>query len=150
MLNFLFLVCSCTIGRPLWSLGHSSNQNFKDLEDDEIVHVGMTHAYLNGGASEFLLDTFKVYDELEGFEGYLGGSVRKEIWGDQVWTLSVWRTESDLKSFSSSDLHRNAIKSSGRYISKIRSTTLRMKRKDVPKTWHEARSHLEQLSFKQY
>lgn len=149
MLSLFASLYSCTIGRPLWGLGHAYNKRFKELNRNDFVYVGITHAYLNGGEAKFLSDTFKVYDDLDSFKGFLGGSVRKQIWGNQVWTMSVWHSEDDLKRFSYSDLHRRAIKSSGQYISKIRSTILKMKRVDVPESWQEIRGVIEPLDFKE-
>lgn len=144
------LLEACTIGRPLRSLGHSSNPKFKAVNDVDVVYVGATHAILKDGAGQFVKDTFMVYDELENFDGFLGASVQKEIWGNQVWTFSVWKSSADLKEFTKSDIHKKAIRSSGHFIEKIRSGSLALKKKDVPSNWSDVKKITETMDFKFY
>lgn len=131
---------SCTVARPF------SRPPAPPPLPDETVVVVVTHAELWDDRREAFDDyTSLLVDALdEGrFEGLIGFSVRKELLGDRVWTMSVWSDEAAIESFTRSPLHRAAMARAGRAIKSMRLRRLRARPEEIPLSWERALAALE-------
>lgn len=98
---------SCTVSTPFRGPGYSNGTPGSDGD----VIVAVTHATLHrGNRSAFDKHTSLVIKDIPTHAGYLGHSVRKQLFGNEVWTLSVWRDHVSLDEFVRAPVHREAIK----------------------------------------
>jgi len=119
-----FLVSACTVGMPF--RGPGLDPAAADAPGDVVLAV--THAVLDpetrGDFDDYI---FAVADTLDGaVPGLVGYSIRKEIFGDEVWTMSVWRDDASLETWSRSPKHREAIAKVGGAIVTLRTGRFRV------------------------
>ena len=105
---------------------------------DRKVVVAVTRGRIDRNyRAEFDRQTQRVVDAIAQQPGLLGYSVRRQVCGNTVWTLSVWESKDDLAHFIASPAHRCAIARSG-----VAVLTMQSWRKDVtvaqlPKSWDD-------------
>jgi heme-degrading monooxygenase HmoA len=67
--------------------------------------------------------------------GLIGYSARRELFGSEAWTMSVWASDAARARFVRSAVHQEAIAKSEPAIVTVRLKRLNMARKDVPRDW---------------
>jgi hypothetical protein len=76
-------------------------------------------------------------------DGLVGYSVRKELFGSRVWTMSVWIDRASMERFVVSTAHRKAMASGtitqGSFITAAASVDASL----IPPTWAKAERMLE-------
>lgn len=75
--------------------------------------AAITEAQVGGdraARSRFWEGTRLVERSLRQQPGFLGHSMRRDLLGNRVWTMTVWQSEADLLRFVKSDAHREAIR----------------------------------------
>jgi hypothetical protein len=83
----------------------------------------VTHAVVDpAGRSEFFTQTLKVLDSMDGQPGLVGYSVRRQLVGNEVWTMTLWADHGAMVRFVSQPVHWDAMTVSG---SAIRSMAVR-------------------------
>jgi heme-degrading monooxygenase HmoA len=82
--------------------------------------------------------TAAVSRSMESAPGLLGWSIRKELFGDRVWTATVWRTEEDLAAFSRSFEHRRARAVGSSALLSMRSARAWLPAQSLPIRWSAA------------
>lgn len=103
--------------------------------------VAITHARLgtNLGANiVFWKQIGHVVRAAERQPGYLGHSLRRKIFGDEAWTITVWSDEASLEAFVRSDAHQRAIREGMAAIENVRFVRVTLERTDLPLTWERA------------
>jgi quinol monooxygenase YgiN len=86
----------------------------------------------------------RVLEALPRQPGLVGYSIRREIAGDRVWTLTAWRNEQARAAFVGSPIHAEAM---ARALPTLRATRFaRVERApgEGPPTWSEALRWLEE------
>jgi heme-degrading monooxygenase HmoA len=125
-----------TIGMPFRGTDALDN-----LPPETLVTVGMTHV-TNGDDSKkndvFWDHTYAVIDSLPTHAGYLGHKVRKEIFGNEAWTMTVWKDEESLNGFVRGDKHGEAIQNGLDAVAKARFVRFTIERSKIPLPWDEA------------
>lgn len=142
-LALLTLTAGCVVAKPYVVTGRLPT----GAQGDTVVVV--THAVLdNDERVPFDAYVDKLSDAMEAnrYEGLLGYSIRKVLFGDEVWTLTVWRDEAALRGFMSSGLHREAISSAPRAVVSLRSHHFKWPSTEGPVSWGEALARLEQAT----
>lgn len=130
----------CTIARPFEGPGWDPDGGVT-LAGPDRVAVALTHATLD----KALRDPFDEHSErvvdslLEGrHPGLIAFSTRRELIGDEVWTMTVWRDAPDLQRFFTSDVHGEAMSTASDAILRIHTRRLTLSRKELPLTWERA------------
>ena len=111
LLSFLGLE-GCAFATGFQGPGYD-RRNGVTLPGEGRLVVGLTKAVLrDDGAlrSTFWDYVFKVADSLPERPGFVGYSLRREVFGKQAWTMTVWSDEASLAAFVESDLHQAAIR----------------------------------------
>ncbi len=70
----------------------------------------VTHAFIQDGkAGPFYSRSEEVVKSLKGQPGLLAYSVRRQLFGNQAWTLTVWDSERSKSAFIRSSAHHSAL-----------------------------------------
>jgi len=132
-LAVLPLLGACAISTPFPRLKEVSGE----WTDDQVVVV-VTHIVVDSNQRiEFDQQTRRVIDSLPSHGGMLGYSARRQIFGDEAWTLSVWASDSDRAKFVSSVVHREAIVKSLPAVRSVELKRVTVTRKDLPTDWDQ-------------
>lgn len=96
------LLAGCTFATPFKTL---------DADDGRAARVlVITHAMAHSGQRElFMAHTRRVIDSLAHQPGLIGYSLRRELFGDELWTLTVWRDDDARATFFRSPVHVEAM-----------------------------------------
>lgn len=141
MFSFLItLISSCKIGTP-WEEIKSNN-----FDSEEEVVVGLTYVEVGEDSTKnkiFWKSTFALKNKLKDYPGYIGGSIRKEIFGNKGWTMSVWKDEESLEKFVYGDRHQAAIEEGSPALIKTKFARIKVKRKDIPLSWDKVEELLK-------
>ncbi|NRA47454.1 MAG: hypothetical protein HRU09_21100 [Oligoflexales bacterium] len=97
--------------------------------------------------SSFLHTSDELYKNLNEVEGYVGGSMRLEPFGDQVWTLTIWTEKEAMDSFFR-ETHMATAFAQNDAIVKFRSTHFSMNSAKIPDTWEQAMEKIEKIPEK--
>ena len=136
------LLGACAISTPFPRLKDAPGAGANDK-----VVVVLTHIVVNSNQrSEFDRQTRRVIDSLPSHSGMLGYSARRQIFGNEAWTMSVWASDADRAGFVRSAVHQEAIAKSAPAIVNIQLKRLSLTRKDVPAGWPRALELLAQPS----
>ena len=109
--------------------------------------VVLTHVVVdNDKRAPFDEHTRRVIDSLADQPGMLGYSVRRQIFGNEAWTMTVWRDENSRARFVASTVHRSAIAASMPALKSVRTKRLELPLKEIPMEWARALQLLEQPS----
>ncbi|MDP3287591.1 MAG: antibiotic biosynthesis monooxygenase family protein, partial [Methyloversatilis sp.] len=125
------LAGSCALATPLPRVDTTA----PGKPDDAVVLV-LTHIVVDGDRREqFDRQTRRVIDRMTTQPGLIGYSARRELFGNEAWTMSVWESDAARARFVRSAVHQEAIAKSRSAIVTIRLKRLSMARKDVPRDW---------------
>ncbi len=118
----LLLLLGCTLSRPVSGPAYDrTNLRFTNPAGGDLV-VAVTNARLHyWKRGPFDRYTQEVYAQMETHDGYLGGAIRREIFGREVWTFTVWRDRDALRRFVHSASHLNAMYMAREAIEVMRS-----------------------------
>jgi heme-degrading monooxygenase HmoA len=144
ILLFGFALGGCTVATPF--RGPATDGASAGRGHDRVI-VAMTHAVL--GPDDDLRASFwhhvaQVEATLPAQPGFLGHSKRVELFGDQAWTMTVWRDAASLRAFVRSPAHRKAIRGGYDAVTSARFAQVEMKREAIPLSWEEALELLAQ------
>lgn len=110
------------------------------LPPDATVVVGVTHVTTGDDAEKndlFWKHTNAVVASLPSHQGYLGHKIRKQLFGNQAWTMTFWRDETSLNDFVRGDTHGAAIQNGLAAVEKGRFVRFTVERSKVPLSWGE-------------
>lgn len=139
LLASLPLLGACTISMPL-SYGPTGREG---LPEDRL-QVSITHATLYPDKRRvFDEQTMLVYREMDKQPGLVAYAIRRELFGNQVWTISVWRDQDSRMRFFMSDVHQRAIYMSQDAIESVRYKRIDVRRSELPLSWHRVERILE-------
>jgi heme-degrading monooxygenase HmoA len=141
LVSLLAVSASCTIARPMRGPG------LKAAGDPKRVVVAVTHAILlRAKRGSFDEHTDRIVEAL-GHEpsppGLVAYSARKALFGDEVWTLSVWADRASLKRFVSSTVHRRAMQAGVSAVKKMRYHVFEIPASEMPIGWARALAALD-------
>jgi heme-degrading monooxygenase HmoA len=145
---FVALNVGCAISPPISGplIDRSSKKLLVDSSSD--VVVALTNAQLiRKERKPFDRSSQEIYKSLESYPGYIGGTIRLELFGDQVWTMTMWESESALKNFVVSARHLNAMYLTNQAMSRFRHLHLKMRADELPLSWDQAEKLLSHEPF---
>ncbi len=106
----LLLTGGCAISTPFAGPGYDSSAGVTLDGAGDTVFVVVTRAVTgedDGG--EFGRQTDEVRRTMSSHAGLIGSSFRKQLFGSEAWTLSVWIDDEALQRFVRSSVHRTAV-----------------------------------------
>lgn len=128
------LTSGCTISSPLKGPGLSGDSVIVETENDQVV-VGLTYIRTGEDAQKnkvFWRHVSEVYQSMEAQPGLVGYSIRREVFGDQGWTMSIWQDEQSLQGFVQSTVHQNAIKAGMPALTQTKFARLTVHKSRIP------------------
>lgn len=134
----------CAIATPFRGPGYMAGK-VTGVAPDQSVVVVLTNARVHQDRrAPFDLHTRKIVDSLPAQPGLVGYSVRRELFGDEVWTMTVWKTDADRARFVSSDTHRTAMAAGAPALKSVRFSRVLLPAKDLPISWDRAKQILDE------
>ncbi len=70
--------------------------------------------------------------------------MRTQFLGDEVWTMTVWRSDEEREAFVHSDLHREAMAAGKPAIRQMRFARVSLPAEEIPIPWSRAIELLDQ------
>lgn len=132
------LLSGCAISTPFRRVAPP------DVELPPTMAVSLTHAWVRPDRrDDFDEHTRRVLTALPGHAGLIGWSVRRQIVGREVWTMTVWRDAASRARFVDSSDHRAAIASAYPAIERVRFARLEIGPADLPLRWPRALAALD-------
>ncbi|MDX2219998.1 MAG: antibiotic biosynthesis monooxygenase family protein [Burkholderiales bacterium] len=137
------LLGGCVISTPFRGPGFADGKVTQAAPDTEVV-VSITNATVNRDQrGPFDEHVSKVVKSLPGQPGLIGYAVRKELFGDEVWTITVWRSEADRARFVASNEHRAAMAAGGPALKTVRFSRVVVPAQELPLSWERAKVLLD-------
>lgn len=134
----LVMLGGCTIATPYRSLPGQA------AEPGETRVVALTHAVLDPATRrDFDRQTEKIFNVLGQQPGIVGYSVRRQLFGNEVWTMTVWRDEASRARFVTSQMHRDGIADGGKAVRQGRFVRIEVPAAEAPIPWDRALALLE-------
>lgn len=137
------LIGACAVGTPVETraLRTTAGPGAVPLE------VSITHAVIDPARrGDFDRWTRRVNAGLDAQPGLLAHAIRKELFGDQVWTFTAWASAADRARFVESTTHRRAMDESSTGIAAMRSVRLTLAPAELPADWDGVLALLERAS----
>jgi heme-degrading monooxygenase HmoA len=129
--------CAISTPFPQWEAKPSASN------EDAVVLV-LTRIVVNTEKrEEFDRQTSRVLDSIRSQPGLIGFSARRELFGNQGWTLSAWASDDARAQFVRSTVHQEAIAKSAPAIVSIELKRLTMARNKLPANWTQALALLD-------
>ena len=140
--GFLALLLSgCAIATPYRSVGDAPGRGRPGPAST--VVVAATHARVHPeGRALFDAEVARVVESLPRQPGLLGYSLRRHLWRDEVWTMTVWKDDASRQEFVGSSAHRNATAAAGATLARVRYVHFEMPVASAPPAWSEVLARL--------
>ena len=137
--------CSIPISKPFSWTGFDAKKGVIADNAGPTVVVALTHATLFAeNRSAFDESANLVLDSMPRQPGLVGYSVRKQLFGDEVWTATVWTNEESLQRFAQSVEHMRAVSAGGAAVKTIRYRRFEMASSELPLNWSRALAVLDE------
>lgn len=155
MIRNFFIVCAlcfsntaCSLSSPMKGPLFSKNKKFL-IQNNQTYLVAVTNVILCKGPKKrlFMNYTTTLYKDLKNQPGYLGGSLRRKFFGNEAWTMTIWKDQKSMNDFVNSKEHLNAIYMSSDAIEKFRTTTFQVHDKSEI-NWNLAIKKIEGVNYK--
>jgi quinol monooxygenase YgiN len=110
-----------------------------------LLAVSLTHAVLHADRREpFDRATRAISAALPAQPGLVGYRLRRQLFGNEVWTLSAWISEAARADFVRSPAHQTAMRDALPAIAQLRMLRLQRAREQLPLAWSEVEALLAQ------
>lgn len=137
----VFSLGGCTIATPYKELAAEP-----DADGENTVVISLTHAVLSDDRSKrkrFWNQVESVQATLSNRPGLIGYSMRRELLGNDAWTMTVWRDKESLQAFVTSPTHLAAMRDGLPGLEDARFARFEVERQRVPLSWETALSYLD-------
>ncbi|MCZ8344296.1 MAG: hypothetical protein O9301_14775 [Leptospira sp.] len=131
-------ISNCVVGTPFQK---SSKLSDYKIKEDTVVVVALTEVETKGSISDlwtFWKRVSSVRESIESNPGYLGGSIRRQLFGSKAWTMTVWKDEESIDNFVYAKEHERAMKEGGPAVKRGRFYRIQKQWKEVPIPWEVA------------
>jgi hypothetical protein len=110
-----------------------------DVASGATAHVSLTEAVVDAELrADFDRASIQLLAKLPHVPGLLMYSIRREVLGEQAWTMTAWRTAADRRAFVASRLHGRALTAGTRAVREMRSLQLELPIHELPMDWSKA------------
>ena len=140
LFSFSSFINSLTFSTPFKEF----NSNFPKEKD---VILSITYIEINKSSSElskFWEHVFSIKNKMNENPGVLGVSIRKSIFSNKAWTMTIWEDESSLENFVEGERHRTAIKEGKTTILKTKFYRNTIKYSELPISWENPERLVEE------
>lgn len=135
------LVSACVVATPFRGPGVEAMA--RDGERPVLVALTMVELGPDRAArARFWDHVWRVTASLEDRPGFIGHSVRREVFGRRAWTMTVWRDEASLEAFVTGDEHRAAISEGYAAVTRTAFWRRALPGAEVPLSWPAAEALL--------
>jgi heme-degrading monooxygenase HmoA len=127
LITIAFCFISCTVSTPF-------KTSDSDKDPNRIVLVALTHVVLNPNSENkdlFWDYVFKIEENLSEIPGAVGHSLRKKLFTDEGWTMSVWENEASMNNFVQSGLHKEAVEKSSSALKLVEYARVKLPRGQI-------------------
>ena len=138
----LAVLGGCTISTPFKGPGYNRGAGVAFDQSTDTVVVALTHAVVGKDRDNFDRGVSRVVDSLAQQPGLIGYSLRRELFGNEAWTLTVWRDEASLDAFVRSSAHQQAIRSGAAELVAANFRRLELPASEIPIDWEHALEYL--------
>lgn len=132
---------ACAISTPFRGPGYDSSDGILlTLNAEQSVVVGLTKAVIGSDREknkDFDRNLWNVVDRLNAQPGLIGYSVRKQLFGDELWTMTVWKDEASLIAFVQSQSHTRAIEEGDVALTDSSFVRVIVDAKSIPLEWNQ-------------
>ena len=142
----LFTLFGLALATPIQGPGYEPSRGVTAQEVGRIV-VAITRARVNrdrAARRAFWSYVDEVENSLVDQPGFIGFSKRRELIGNQAWTMTLWSDEASLNAFVRSPAHRAAMRSAGRLLEGASFVRFGRSVAAGPLKWSEALAQLEE------
>lgn len=127
------LLNACAIGTPVPRLVPADPAS---ASADQAVVLVLTRVVLDRAQrAEFDRQNRRVMASMARQPGLLGFAARKQLFGNQGWTMSVWVDDASRAAFVRSAVHQEAIAKSMPALVSVELKRLTLPRRDLPTDW---------------
>jgi len=139
----------CTIATPFRMIGGGAAG--AGVAPDAQVVVVVTRAVIDPGQRRlFDQQVDRVLQNLPAQSGLIGYSIRRELFGDNAWTLTAWVDDASRAAFVGSGAHRAAmVQGAGTFVT-ARFARVTLPANTLPLTWNNALDILERDGLDHY
>ncbi|MFN5946808.1 MAG: antibiotic biosynthesis monooxygenase family protein [Phycisphaerae bacterium] len=139
-------LASCQMAAPFKGPGYTPGKGVTLPGATDTVWIGLTNAQLDGSNRAVFDDyTNRVIRDLPSREGHIGHSVRTRVFGNEVWTMTIWRDEAALNAFVRAPVHREAMREGISAVKSARFARFAWPASQVPPSWTEAKRRLSEV-----
>lgn len=142
----------CAFSTPMKGPGYDpKNRLVTEPSSNETVVIALTHAVLNPKTRKpFDRYVSELVRTIESNPGYIAGRFRKEVFGNQAWTYTVWRDKESLMKFAMGAKHLDAMYMSHQGLEKFRTGHKVIPVKELPISWEEIENKFKDLEIKKH
>ena len=130
---------------PLRGPGYDANDGLTMAANDEVVVAVTSARYTNsrGSRRSFWKHVETVERSLAQQPGFIAFSKRREILGNEAWTMTVWTDEASLDAFVRRTPHIAAMRDAGTLLETAGFVRFRVDASALPVRWEDALARLE-------
>lgn len=141
------LIGGCEVAHPFRGPAFDRERGAVNLDPDRVLLVALTRGDVAAdGGNGFGPALRDVLDGMDAHDGLVGYSVRRQLLGPRVWTMSVWTDRESLEKFLASPAHRAAVRNGGIPGEAVISAYLEVPAGQVPIPWARAKSVLAEAA----
>ncbi len=134
----------CAINTPFRGPGYDPDRGVTLNDAGDRLLVALTHATLNERRRNFDAEVGRVAASLADRDGLVAYSLRKELLGNEAWTMTVWRDRAALEAFVASSAHQHAIRNSAHELAAARFLRFEIDAAALPISWEDALALFDQ------
>ena len=141
------LLCSlafaCTPASPFSGPGYDPDRGLLTDAPGPFFAV-VTHAAVKPGEADAFDDHVEaIEDQLDAATGFVGSSLRGQVFGPERWTLTVWTSEAAIGAFYGGGAHARAMQDTAALLDGVYSAGWELHPEALPPSWDEALEALE-------
>ena len=122
----------------------------KIVTDQQNLVVAMTNAKLHRGKRQLFDDrTRALIKKMDEYPGYVGGTFRFQVLGDEVWTMTIWNDRASLQKFVDDRRHVEAMYVGSSGVRLMRTLVQDVPVKELPWSWDRAQAEIAKLEWKE-
>ncbi|MGY6553530.1 MAG: antibiotic biosynthesis monooxygenase [Wenzhouxiangella sp.] len=132
--SLLSFIAGCTIGTPWPRMDLALAE-----PGEQVVVLALTHVVIDPARRPVFNDANRrVLASMRDQPGLLGYAARRQVFGNEGWTMSVWEDDQARARFLHSPVHLDAIRHSQSAVVRVTTRRFELARKDLPRNWDEA------------
>ena len=139
------LVAGCAISGPFEGPGYDGETVTTDASGPYLA-VATYAKMASGQRKAFGAHVDAVEAQLKSFDGLVGYSLRGEIPGKEVWTVTVWEDEAALLEFVTSGAHQVAMADATTVVAEFDSAHFEVSADRLPPAWSDILDALDEAT----